>query len=551
MKQTILPTLLVSLVMMFQNTASAKESVELILTPKVSTSSLRTTSSIFSQSTSGKKVRKEVKSYERMTVDAYGADIKVKELMLSGQYQHVEPNYTVYSMANYSSSPNDPEFIWQKYWQDRENGNNISPQFGEARAIADRYNNTVRVAIIDGGFLKEDYFQDIQPVFHASVIDRDMDSGHTSRIGDSAFNEDEELECENGHGIGVAGLIGAIRDNNVEMAGAVNAELGLYQALLCGSGTMYDAAMAIRHAAGGDVAGLETLEKPFKVINLSLGAEVDTCPSYMQSEIDFAISQGSIVTVSAGNSSMSVDEFAPANCKGIVSTGALSIDTEDLADFSNYGDNLTLVTQGNDVFSLTHSYDGGAGFGYWEGTSFASPQTAAALSIGFEIFPELSYEQAMALLVETTTPTNNATECELKGCGNGMLDAAAYAAAVENALENNFGTLTSVLERGEFCDKNLYVMIASVRTRLCNAYDLTVEPPREDEGSVYQVVRVDGLSGYEVIEETTSLRVTLRDVEPEDEYGFFICESGDCDKSKSQFYPVKNNVNPSYDACND
>ena len=551
MKLLLSPTLLLFVTTFFSNTVLSKESVELILSPKKSNLSLQSTSTIHSQSVMSKKVHSDVVNYERVTVDSQDANAKVKELMLSGQYHSVEPNYTVYSMANDASIPNDPEFIWQKYWQDRGNGNTVSPQLGEARAIADRYNNTVRVAIIDGGFLKEDYFQDIQPVFHASVIDRDLDSGRTSRIGDSAFNEDEELECENGHGIGVAGLIGATRDNNVEMAGAVNAELGLYQALICGSGTMYDAAMAIRHAAGGDVTGLETLEKPFKVINLSLGAAVDTCPSYMQNEINFAISKGSIVTISAGNSSTSVDEFAPANCEGVVSTGGLSIETEDLADFSNYGDNLTLVTQGDDVFSLTHSYEGGPGFGYWEGTSFASPQTAAALSIGFEIFPELSYEQAMKLLIETATPVDNGVECELKGCGNGMLDAAAYAIAVENALENNFGELTSVLERGEFCDKNIYTMVSSVRTRLCNAFDLTIEPPKLEEGNLYQIVRVTGPSEYEVLAETTEITVTLRDVVPEDEYGFFICKSGDCSQTESHLYPVKNDVSADHDACND
>ena len=76
----------------------------------------------------------------------------------------------------------------------------------------------------------------------------------------------------------------------------------------CG-GYSSDVADAIQWAAGGEVPGVPTNPNPVEVINLSLGGE-EVCIAPLQTAIDFAVSRGVVVVVSAGNADRDVSAWA-------------------------------------------------------------------------------------------------------------------------------------------------------------------------------------------------------------------------------------------------
>ena len=112
----------------------------------------------------------------------------------------------------------------------------------------------------------------------------------------------------------------------------------------CG-GQMADIADGIMWAAGSkEVPDTKPNRTPVKVINLSIGGP-GACSSADQEAIDYALSKGISVVVSAGNDSIDVADSTPANCNGVISVAALN-QLGDLAYYSNYGKSVTLAAPG-------------------------------------------------------------------------------------------------------------------------------------------------------------------------------------------------------------
>src|SRR5690606_12833786 len=95
---------------------------------------------------------------------------------------------------------------------------------------------------------------------------------------------------------------------------------------------------------------------PAKVINLSLGGS-GTCDPTMQAASNFAVAQGAVVVVAAGNSSLNMNNspVTPATCQNVITVGA-SNSARALSWFSNYGNAIDIVAPGgqspNGVYSL-------------------------------------------------------------------------------------------------------------------------------------------------------------------------------------------------------
>jgi len=106
-----------------------------------------------------------------------------------------------------------------------------------------------------------------------------------------------------------------------------------------------DIADGIMWAAGNKkVPGTKPNRTPVKVINLSIGGS-EACSSAYQEAIDYALSKGISVVVSAGNESADVAGSEPANCNGVISVAALN-QLGDLTYYSNYGKSVTLAAPG-------------------------------------------------------------------------------------------------------------------------------------------------------------------------------------------------------------
>jgi serine protease len=159
------------------------------------------------------------------------------------------------------------------------------------------------------------------------------------------------------HGTKVAGLIGALTNNGIGIAGvAPQAMLLPVRAVGVCSGRVSDIAAAIMWAAGQQVtvdAGTIAASPAANIINLSLGANT-TCSATEQSVITTAITAGILVVAAAGNEGGAID--APANCTGVVSVVGLR-ETGTKVPFSNLSGNggaaATIAAPGGNCVNTT------------------------------------------------------------------------------------------------------------------------------------------------------------------------------------------------------
>jgi serine protease len=123
------------------------------------------------------------------------------------------------------------------------------------------------------------------------------------------------------HGTRVAGVLGAVTNNNVGVAGMTwNPYILPVRALGKCGGYDSDIIAGIQWAAGMSIAGVPDNPYPADIINLSLGGS-GSCPASYQSVIDTLTTMGVIIVASAGNGGAAVD--TPGNCPGVLAVGGL------------------------------------------------------------------------------------------------------------------------------------------------------------------------------------------------------------------------------------
>lgn len=139
-------------------------------------------------------------------------------------------------------------------------------------------------------------------------------------------------------------------------------------------------------------AAIQALANSAPVINLSLGgyAQGDVAPSVSSAAI--AALPDTVVVVAAAGNNKSGRKFWPAAELGVISVGALDTTAPgvtEVAKFSNYGGWVKVYAPGVNVYStyLRGNWmepDGTEepmdGWATWSGTSFATPQVAAAIA---------------------------------------------------------------------------------------------------------------------------------------------------------------------------
>lgn len=269
------------------------------------------------------------------------------------------------------------------------------------------------------------------------------------------------------HGTQTAGLVGALTDNAVGMAGTGwNLKVLPVRALGKCGGYVSDIAAAIRWAAGLPVDGVPANPNPARVINLSLGSANPCSPTY-QSAIDEVRAIGVVVVAAAGNEGVAVNQ--PANCRGVVAVaGVRHAGTK--VGYSNLGRQVALAAPAGNCVNLsgaclypllttsnagatvpsTNIYTG-SGDDATLGTSFASPLVAATAGLMLSANPALTPStvadrlraSARPFPVDPTLPTcvvpsgfdavpQLECNCTTTTCGAGLLDAGA---AVTLALE--------------------------------------------------------------------------------------------------------------------
>ena len=170
---------------------------------------------------------------------------------------------------------------------------------------------------------------------------------------------------------------------------------------------------------------------------MSLGGP-GTCPAYYQEAIDAAVARGTIIVVAAGNEDQDAAKVSPASCNNVITVGASGPDGA-RTYYSNYGSTVEVSAPGGDIdaeagiLSLFNKGETTAtenSYAFMEGTSQASPHVAATVAMLKAMRPELTHEEALTILQQTSTPLSN---CDRDACGSGIINAAAAVAQLSGS----------------------------------------------------------------------------------------------------------------------
>jgi len=218
------------------------------------------------------------------------------------------------------------------------------------------------------------------------------------------------------HGTHVAGIIGAVRDNDLGMDGvATNVKLMSVRTVPNGDERDKDVANAIRYAVDNGAS----------IINMSFGKGFSWNEKIVEDAIKYAEENDVLLVHAAGNSSQDNDNtdnfpndmyqkkrffglFGKKNktYDNWLEIGALNFENgENLsAPFSNYGaDNVDLFAPGMEIYSTTPDNN----YRNAQGTSMAAPVVAGVAAVLRSYFPTLTAVQVKSILMSTVTKMDN------------------------------------------------------------------------------------------------------------------------------------------------
>ena len=232
------------------------------------------------------------------------------------------------------------------------------------------------------------------------------------------------------HGTHIAGLIAALTNNGIGIAGiAPDAKIQPIRAFSWRGGLLSDVIASITWASGGTVENVPNNQTPAKVINLSFSVEAPCTPS-LQQAIDDAVARGSVVVAAAGNNNQDAGNFAPGNCNNVITVGAIDADG-DRANYSNFGEVIDISAPGGEIegeaiYSTSNegtTTSASSTYAVRQGTSVATAQVSAALAKIAQTNPTENAIQLRARVLgkESVRPFGSGACLTDENCGQGYL----------------------------------------------------------------------------------------------------------------------------------
>jgi serine protease len=251
------------------------------------------------------------------------------------------------------------------------------------------------------------------------------------------------------HGTHVAGTVAARGNNSIGVTGASwSTSILPVRALGAGgTGTDSDIIRGIRYAAG-----LLPDRKPPKIaniINLSLGASNNFCPSSYLELFKELRALGIIIVAANGNGKANGTNFvsSPANCAGVVSVAATD-SNRNITFYSQEGSETDLAAPGGSasflssdgVYSTNISRIDQAEtqyiFNALSGTSMAAPHVAGIISLMKAVRPSLTPVEFESLVASGYLSNDIGTPGRDNASGYGLIDARKAVSVVSGTLPN-------------------------------------------------------------------------------------------------------------------
>lgn len=236
------------------------------------------------------------------------------------------------------------------------------------------------------------------------VVDTGIDANHPDLIGaiQEIYNATgEAFAYTHGHGIGVAGMIGA-RDNNTGVLGAapdckIIAVKGMREN---GGGALSEI------IKGGDYAASQGC----KIINFSLGTSADI-PAFKEA-VDRWTRAGIIVVASAGNAGLDNSVVYPAKYEKAYAIGATNQNGQ-VSAFSSRGWEVDIAAPGERVLTTWKDKT----YARVSGTSFSAPLVSGLIALMLEAGVPVTQDLLKRTAVDIEEPGQDTKS------GHGMIDA--------------------------------------------------------------------------------------------------------------------------------
>jgi serine protease len=351
----------------------------------------------------------EERSLEQMQVLSQG-------LEQTEGIEYAEPDLIMYPLM----TPNDNRYSEQWHYYEETGGIGLPSAWDQSQGT------NIVVAVLDTGYRPHtDLSPNLLPgydMISSEFVSNDGDGRDADPIDPGDYHPECKRYLSSWHGTHVAGTIAAVTNNERGVAGvAFNAKVVPVRVIGRCGGYLSDIMDGVAWAAGVKLPELPVNQNPAQVINLSLGSRAPSCPQTAIDAIETVRQRGATVIAAVGNKSESSSGIAPANCPGVIGVAA-SDRNADLADFSNFGDEVDLAAPGVEVLS-THNNGiitaDEESYRSMSGSSMATPHVSGVAALLYSLKPEITPNEVEQLLVQSTRPFN--TPCT--GCGSGILDA--------------------------------------------------------------------------------------------------------------------------------
>jgi len=345
----------------------------------------------------------------------------IQSLESNSAVEYAEPNYiwrviksidegsvSTQSLGRDLESPDDPYFNTQ--WGLKNTGSNEpnakvpgkpGSDINALRAWAiNKGSKQIKIAVIDTGIdyrhpeLREQMWVNTRELRGTKGVDDDGNGYIDDIYGADFYNNDGDPMDGHGHGTHCAGVIGAVHNNQIGIAGVMS-DVSLVAIKFLsdsGSGSTDQAIAAIEYAIKAEV----------DIISNSWGG--GKYSEALKEVITKASDAGIIFVAAAGNKSDNTDEEphypSSYNIPNVVSVAALTAQNK-IASFSNYGKNtVDIAAPGKKINSTVNNNR----YKVYSGTSMAAPHVAGALGLLISQNGRMSHSEMMERLMGTAEP---------------------------------------------------------------------------------------------------------------------------------------------------
>jgi subtilisin family serine protease len=231
-----------------------------------------------------------------------------------------------------------------------------------------------------------------------AVLDSGVDS-HQADLrgalvpGRDFVNSDADPADDQGHGTAVAGVIAARANNHEGAAG------------ICWRCSVMPVKVLDSHGSGDDTliaAGIVwAVDHGAQVINMSLGGPATS--EQLSAAVGYAADKGVIVVAAAGNSG-SATPFYPAADSRVLSVAGTTF-SDRRYSWSNFGSWVNVAAPGCNVAPVLSG-----GYGWFCGTSSATPLVTGLVALELSATPTASREQIESALLRAAVPLPNVVQ---------------------------------------------------------------------------------------------------------------------------------------------